>query len=84
MKLDKRVEYLSLATGNAKSYQVSEVNHQEQAPVEFLNDLEEKLEVANVQMELLDVMRTVPNLDQDGIHRVEVLGSVLMDITTVS
>ena len=48
LALTKRVEYLSLAVGNAKS----------QAPstrgdaVQFLTDVEEKLEVAQVQIEI--------------------------------
>ncbi|KAF8527887.1 nucleoporin [Hysterangium stoloniferum] len=51
LPLDKRIEYLTLAVNNAKSHSSAEVGRQETA-VEFLTDLEEKLEVAQVQREV--------------------------------
>ena len=85
MTLDKRIEYLSLAIGNAKSHQASGYDHHEdQGLVEFLNDLEEKLEVANLQMELLDVMQTMRGLDDNGRRDLGQLASRLMNVTEVS
>lgn len=86
MKLEKRIEYLSLAVGNAKSHQVSEYEsgHHHQAPVEFLTDLDEKLEVANVQLEVYEIMKRVGGLGETGLKDVELLGTALLDITTVS
>ncbi|KAF8328804.1 Non-repetitive/WGA-negative nucleoporin C-terminal-domain-containing protein [Cantharellus anzutake] len=81
MTLDKRVEYLSLAIGNAKSHQASIYDRQEQGMVEFLNDLEEKLEVANLQLEMLGVMRTLQGLDDAGRRDVNTLASRLMDVS---
>ncbi len=84
MTLDNRIEYLSLAMGNAKSHQASGYDHQDQGLVEFLNDLEEKLEVANLQMELLDVMQTMRGLDDVRKRDLERLTSRLMNVTEVS
>ena len=49
--LETRVEYLTLAVGNAKSHPVSAGGRHETA-IAFLTDLEEKLEVAQVQLEI--------------------------------
>ncbi|THH34060.1 hypothetical protein EUX98_g164 [Antrodiella citrinella] len=49
--LDSRLEYLTLAVGNAKSHPISTSGNHEEA-LAFLTDLEEKLEVAQVQLEL--------------------------------
>lgn len=84
MKLEKRIEYLSLAVGNAKSHQVSEFDMNQHAPVEFLTDLDEKLEVANVQLEVYEIMKGMRNLGEAGLKDVELLGTALLDITTVS
>lgn len=84
MKLDKRIEYLSLSVGNAKSHQVSEFDGGHQAPVEFLTQLDEKLEVANVQLEIYELMKGLRNLGEDGKRDLEVLGTNLLDITAVS
>ncbi|GAA5918079.1 hypothetical protein JCM8208_001213, partial [Rhodotorula glutinis] len=50
LSLQKRVEYLSLAVGNAKSQQSSSSSRGD--AVQFLTDVEEKLEVAQVQIEI--------------------------------
>ncbi|BGP18726.1 hypothetical protein JCM10213_009205 [Rhodosporidiobolus nylandii] len=49
LSLQKRVEYLSLAVGNAKS-QIPSTSRGD--AVQFLTDVEEKLEVAQVQIEI--------------------------------
>lgn len=83
MKLDKRIEYLSLALGNAKSHQASEFDEGHQAPVEFLTDLDEKLEVANVQLDIYEQMKGLRHLSEAGMKDVEALGSTLLDVTAV-
>lgn len=58
LTIQKRVEYLSLAVGNAKSQYPS--NRGES--VEFLTDIEEKLEVAQVQIEIYREISESTNL----------------------
>lgn len=53
LSLQKRVEYLSLAVGNAKSQLPSSSSSRGGDAVQFLTDVEEKLEVAQVQIEVL-------------------------------
>lgn len=51
LDLSKRIEYVTLALSNGKSHAASEYSRHESA-VEFLKDVEEQLEVANVQLEI--------------------------------
>ncbi|EAU93155.2 nucleoporin Nup157/170 [Coprinopsis cinerea okayama7 len=51
LELASRVEYLTLAVGNAKSHPISAGGRHETA-ITFLTDLEEKLDVAQVQLEI--------------------------------
>ncbi|KAJ3721481.1 nucleoporin [Lentinula raphanica] len=55
LQLDSRLEYLTLAVGNAKSHPVSAGGRHETA-IAFLTDLEEKLEVAQVQLEMYSTL----------------------------
>ncbi|KAF8832270.1 hypothetical protein HHX47_DHR1001833 [Lentinula edodes] len=55
LQLDNRLEYLTLAVGNAKSHPVSAGGRHETA-IAFLTDLEEKLEVAQVQLEMYSTL----------------------------
>ncbi|KAF5374778.1 hypothetical protein D9758_000357 [Tetrapyrgos nigripes] len=55
LNLDARLEYLTLAVGNAKSHPVSTGGRHETA-IAFLTDLEEKLEVAQVQLEIYNTL----------------------------
>lgn len=55
LPLEKRVEYLTLAVANAKSHPISAGGRHETA-IAFLTDLEEKLEVAQVQLEVLTTL----------------------------
>ncbi|GAA5951998.1 hypothetical protein JCM3765_005163 [Sporobolomyces pararoseus] len=61
LSLQKRVEYLSLAVGNAKSQLPSGTRGDS---VQFLTDVEEKLEVAQVQIEIFRAIEE-SNLDED-------------------
>ncbi|THV07704.1 nucleoporin [Dendrothele bispora CBS 962.96] len=60
LTLDARLEYLTLAVGNAKSHPVSTRGRHETA-IAFLTDLEEKLEVAQVQLEIYNTL--LPHMD---------------------
>ncbi|KAI3622521.1 nucleoporin [Moniliophthora roreri] len=60
LDLTARVEYMTLAVGNAKSHPVSAGGRIESA-IAFLTDLEEKLEVAQVQLEIYHAL--VPHID---------------------
>lgn len=51
LDLLRRVEYLTLALANAKSHAASEYSRLESA-VEFLKDLEDSRDTANVQLEI--------------------------------
>ncbi|CAK5280503.1 unnamed protein product, partial [Mycena citricolor] len=58
--LESRIEYLTLAVGNAKSHPISAGGKHETA-IAFLTDLEEKLEVAQVQLEILNALAAAQN-----------------------
>lgn len=53
LSLSERVEYLTLAVANARSHAGTEYARHESA-VQFLTDVEERLEVASVQVEVLN------------------------------
>lgn len=64
LTLEQRIEYLSRAIGNAKS--TSSDGRRFGTEGEFLSDLEDKLDVATVQMELLvRASREVPEEDRN-------------------
>ena len=85
LDLESRIEYLSLAVSNAKSHPSSEYGQHETA-VEFLSDLEDKLEVAQVQLEIANLLsrRYAIETDPEWRRRYEVLTSRLLDLSTVS
>ena len=73
LSLQKRVEYLSLAVGNAKSQQHSSSSSRGDA-VQFLTDVEEKLEVAQVQIEIFRAIEegTLPSDEKQAwLEKVE-------------
>ncbi|TFY65154.1 hypothetical protein EVJ58_g2157 [Rhodofomes roseus] len=80
LPLDARLEYLTLAVGNAKSHPVSAGSRQETA-IAFLTDLEEKLEVAQVQLELLNTLMPHFNDSSEAGEKVRLLSNGLMSIT---
>ncbi|KAH7340172.1 Non-repetitive/WGA-negative nucleoporin C-terminal-domain-containing protein [Rhizoctonia solani] len=84
LDLEARIEYLSLAVSNAKSHPSSEYGQHETA-VEFLSDLEDKLEVAQVQLEVANLLsrRYAIETDPEWRRRYEVLTSRLLDISTL-
>ena len=85
LSLSQRIEYLTLAVGNAKSHPVSAGGKHESA-IAFLTDLEEKLEVSQVQLEIFHTLS--PRLQQqppdpDLAEKVELLERGLFNITEV-
>ncbi|KAF8632618.1 hypothetical protein AX15_001820 [Amanita polypyramis BW_CC] len=55
LNLDARLECLTLAVANAKSHPVS-IGGRHETAIDFLTDLEEKLEVAQVQLEIYNTL----------------------------
>jgi nuclear pore complex protein Nup155 len=85
LSLSQRIEYLTLAVGNAKSHPVSAGGKHESA-IAFLTDLEEKLEVSQVQLEIFHTLsprlQSQPS-DSDLREKVELLERGLFSITEV-
>jgi len=83
LSLSQRIEYLTLAVGNAKSHPVSAGGKHESA-IAFLTDLEEKLEVSQVQLEIFHTLsprlQSQPS-DSDLREKVELLERGLFSIT---
>ncbi|EUC66071.1 Non-repetitive/WGA-negative nucleoporin carboxy-terminal protein, partial [Rhizoctonia solani AG-3 Rhs1AP] len=84
LDLESRIEYLSLAVSNAKSHPSSEYGQHETA-VEFLSDLEDKLEVAQVQLEIANLLsrKYAIETDPEWRRRYDVLTSRLLDLSTL-
>jgi nuclear pore complex protein Nup155 len=83
LHLDRRIEFLSLAVGTAKSHPVSEIGRQETA-VSFLTDLEEKLEVAQAQLQILETIQQETDSPDDFTRRkIQELGTSLKTVTEV-
>jgi nuclear pore complex protein Nup155 len=85
--LHKRVEYLSLAVGNAKS-QLPVSSRQGQSSsggesVEFITNIEEKLEVAQVQIEIYRAIEEYPLADSEKLEWLAKLGDGLLTISEV-
>ena len=66
LSLSKRIEYLSLAASNARSEFPTAATRQE--TIELLTEAEDKLEVAQVQIE---IQRSISQLDDDDDERKE-------------
>ncbi|KAI0735282.1 nucleoporin [Earliella scabrosa] len=79
LTLDTRLEYLTLAVGNAKSHPVS-VGGRHETAIAFLTDLEEKLEVAQVQLELYNTLLPRQH-DPEVVDRFKALSQRLYNIT---
>ncbi|KAF9244625.1 nucleoporin [Melanogaster broomeanus] len=63
LDLDTRIEYFTLAVGNAKSHPITAGGRHETA-IAFLTDLEEKLDVAQVQHEVYNAL--LPHASDPG------------------
>lgn len=85
LPLNERVEYLAIALMHAKS---SAIQPEERAPVDFVSDLEDLADVANVQM---DIWQAIANAgDSQGmdaevrISKVQGLEKGLLTVQEVS
>lgn len=82
LTLDARLEYLTLAVGNAKSHPVAVGGRHEDA-ISFLTELEEELEVAQVQLELYHTL--FPRINEGGEveEKIRFLITRLFNVTEV-
>jgi len=82
VSLDSRLEYLTLAVGNAKSHPVAAGGRHETA-IAFLTDLEEKLDVAKVQLEIYNAL--LPHINDPGEdgNKIRHLGKRLLTMSQV-
>ncbi|KAG9222729.1 hypothetical protein CCMSSC00406_0004643 [Pleurotus cornucopiae] len=79
LSLSSRYEYLTLAVGNAKSHPISSDGRHETA-IAFLTDLEEKLEVAQVQLEMYTTL--TPHLNDPEVgERIQLLSKRLFTMS---
>ena len=82
LDLHARLEYLTLAVANAKSHPISVTGKHETA-IAFLTDLEEKLDVAQVQLEIYNTL--LPHVDDAAEvgDRIKMLSKSLFTMTEV-
>lgn len=83
LRLDQRIQYLTLAVGNAKSQPASAGAHIESA-LARLNDLRERLDVAQVQLEILHALQPRANEGGQVGARIALLEKRLHTTTDVS
>jgi nuclear pore complex protein Nup155 len=83
LNLNSRLEYLTLAVANAKSHPLS-VDARHETAIQFLTDLEEKVEVAQVQLEIYNTL--LPHIDDapEVGEKVQALSKQLMTMNDVS
>ncbi|KAF8846309.1 nucleoporin [Paxillus ammoniavirescens] len=80
LDLDARIEYFTLAIGNAKSHPVATGGRHETA-IAFLTDLEEKLDVAQVQFEVYHALLPLASdLGEEG-RRIRQLNKGLFNMS---
>jgi nuclear pore complex protein Nup155 len=85
LSLETRLEYLTLAVGNAKSHPIS-VGGRHESAIAFLTDLEEKLDVAQVQLELYNMLVPISRdagLAENVIEKVKLLPRRLFTMSEV-
>ncbi|TIB67852.1 nucleoporin-domain-containing protein [Wallemia mellicola] len=66
LSLSRRLEYLSLALSNAKSQRQPVSTSSDIGDVEFMTNLEEKIEVAQVQVEIFRAVREHPEITPEN------------------
>ncbi|EIW86790.1 nucleoporin [Coniophora puteana RWD-64-598 SS2] len=80
LTLSARLEYLTLAVGNAKSHPITVGNKHETA-IAFLTDLEEKLDVAQVQLEIYQTLLPHAHDPGEAGEQIRLLDKGLLTIT---
>ncbi|KAI0033421.1 nucleoporin [Vararia minispora EC-137] len=80
--LPERIECLTLAVGNAKSHPVA-IGGQHESAIAFLTDLEEKLEVAQVQLETYNALCQLanPQASVELRERLDLLDKGLLNVS---
>ncbi|KAL5535480.1 hypothetical protein ACEPAF_3574 [Sanghuangporus sanghuang] len=79
LALEQRLEFLTLAVSTAKSHPVS-FNEKHETAITFLSELEDQLEVAQVQMDLL--IQLLPRInDPDVSEQIRLLQKRLFNVT---
>ncbi|GLB36074.1 putative non-repetitive/WGA-negative nucleoporin C-terminal [Lyophyllum shimeji] len=82
LELGMRLEYLTLAVANAKSHPIS-ANGRHETAIAFLTDLEEKLDVAQVQLEVYNVLAPHINDAPEVGERIKLLSKQLLTMTDI-
>ena len=82
LDLSTRLEYFTLAVGNAKSHPVT-ANGRHETAIAFLTDLEEKLDVAQVQLEVYNALLPHAGNPGDQGLRIRQLNKKLFTISEV-
>lgn len=77
----QRVECLALASMHAKS---STMQDSERAPVDFVTELEETNDVANIQLEIWEAIANDPDVTEEAASKAEQLQGRLIPISEVS
>lgn len=80
--LDKRLEYLTLAVANAKSHPVT-IGGRHETAISFLTNLEEKLDVAQVQLEVYNVLLPHMNDPGEAGEKIKYLSKTLLTMSEV-
>lgn len=81
LPMAQRVECLALASMHAKS---STMQDSERAPVDFVTELEETNDVANIQLEIWQAIANDPEVTEEGAAKAEQLQTRLISISEVS
>ena len=82
LDLSTRIEYFTLAVGNAKSHPVT-TNGRHETAIAFLTDLEEKLDVAQVQLEVYNALLAHAGNPGDQGLRIRQLNNRLFTMSEV-
>jgi len=82
LELDSRIECLTLGVANAKSHPIS-VGGRHETAIAFLTDLEEKLDVAQVQLEIYNTLLPHLNDAPEVGERIKMLSKLLFTMTDV-
>ncbi|KAH0838249.1 nucleoporin [Lanmaoa asiatica] len=80
LDLSTRIEHFTLAVGNAKSHPVTASGRHETA-IAFLTDLEEKLDVAQVQLEVYNALLPHASNPSEEGHRIRQLNERLFTMS---
>jgi hypothetical protein len=81
LPMAQRVECLALASMHAKS---STMQDSERAPVDFVTELEETNDVANIQLEIWEAIANDPDVTEEAASKAEQLQGRLIPISEVS